>query len=80
LAVLVADQSPVDRLYVKDPKALFNSPTADLVVDLDSKIILELHLQCAGHEMPLSMDDEVYFGPQFREVCETHLVKDKEGW
>ncbi|KAF8522099.1 DEAD/H helicase [Hysterangium stoloniferum] len=80
LAVLVADQSPVDRQYVNNPKALFDSPTADLVVDLDSKIILEVHLQCAGHEMPLSMDDEVYFGPQFREVCETYLVKDKDGW
>ena len=25
-------------------------------------------------------DDEVYFGPSMKEICETRLVKDKEGW
>jgi DEAD/DEAH box helicase domain-containing protein len=50
------------------------------VIDLGNKIVLEAHLQCAGNEMPLSKEDEVYFGPLFREICETRLSEDDEGW
>lgn len=49
-------------------------------MDLESKIVLEAHLQCAGEEMPLSLADEEYFGPLTRELCETKLTKDKDGW
>jgi DEAD/DEAH box helicase domain-containing protein len=49
-------------------------------VDLESKVILEAHLQCAGQEMPLSLADEVYFGPLTKELCETKLKMDKDGW
>jgi len=52
----------------------------DLFIDLDSKVILEPHLQCAGQEMPLSLEDEIYFGPLMKEICESRLVRDKEGW
>lgn len=65
---------------MKHPEGLFDNATSDLLLDLDSKVVLEAHLQCAGHEMPLSMEDEKYFGPLFKEVCEKHLVKDNEGW
>jgi DEAD/DEAH box helicase domain-containing protein len=63
-----------------NPENLFDKPVEDLVVDLDSKIIIEAHLQCAGHEMPLCADDEFYFGPLTRELCETRLRKDADGW
>lgn len=53
---------------------------SELVIDLDSKVLLEAHLQCAAHEMPLMDDDEVYFGPNMKELCETRLVRDEEGW
>ena len=53
---------------------------SELVIDVDSKVILEAHLQCAAHEMPLMDDDEVYFGPSMKEICETRLVRDEEGW
>ena len=52
----------------------------DLIVDLQSKVILEAHLQCAGHEMPLSVEDEVYFGPLMKDLCESKLLKDADGW
>lgn len=50
------------------------------MIDLDSKVIIESHLQCAGLEMPLSLEDEKYFGPFFKEICETRLKRDKDGW
>ncbi|KAI0781100.1 DEAD/H helicase [Trametes elegans] len=80
LAVYVAESLPVDQHFVNNPEELFDRSTDDLIVDLESKVILEAHLQCAGHEMPLTLEDEVYFGPQMKEICETRLVKDKEGW
>ena len=80
LAVLVADTLPIDQYYLNNPDELFDKPTEELIIDLESKVILESHLQCAGQEMPLSPDDELYFGPLTRELCETRLVKDKDGW
>jgi DEAD/DEAH box helicase domain-containing protein len=54
---------------------------AELVVDLENKVILESHLQCAADEMPLSVEaDSQYFGPLLRTVCDTRLTKDTEGW
>jgi DEAD/DEAH box helicase domain-containing protein len=38
------------------------------------------HLQCAGYEMPLSLEDEKYFGPMTKELCETYLLRDEDGW
>ncbi|TFY60626.1 hypothetical protein EVJ58_g5016 [Rhodofomes roseus] len=75
-----ADQFPIDQHYVKNPSELFDKPMNDLVIDLDSKVMLEAHLQCAAHEMPLMGDDAVYFGPYMKEICDTRLTKDKDGW
>ncbi|KAI0336366.1 DEAD/H helicase [Cubamyces sp. BRFM 1775] len=80
LAVFVADALPVDQHFVNYPEELFERATNDLIVDLDSKVILEAHLQCAAHEMPLMDEDEAYFGPLMKEICETRLLKDTEGW
>ena len=80
LAVFLASEWPIDQHYVANPTELFELPLEEIAVDLDSKILLEAHLQCAGQEMPLSLDDEKYFGPLFKEVCEARLIKDSEGW
>ncbi|KAH9951273.1 DEAD/H helicase [Amylocystis lapponica] len=80
LAVFVAEAWPVDQHFVKYPNELFDKPTEDLIIDLDNKVILEAHLQCAGQEMPLTLEDETYFGPLMKELCETRLAKDKDGW
>jgi DEAD/DEAH box helicase domain-containing protein len=52
----------------------------DLIVDIESKVIIEAHLQCAAHEMPLSKDDAFYFGTSLGELCDSKLRKDKDGW
>jgi DEAD/DEAH box helicase domain-containing protein len=39
--------------YMKFPNELFDKPMNELVIDTDNKIILDAHLQCAAHEMPL---------------------------
>lgn len=80
MAVFIADSLPIDQHYVQNPNELFEKPADDLIVDLESNIILEAHLQCAGQEMPLSTADADYFGPLMVDICETRLSKDKEGW
>lgn len=76
----MADGSPVDRHYVVDPDSLFDKAMDDLVIDTENNVILEAHLQCASHEVPLTLDDEKYFGPLTKDVCEMKLSKDKDGW
>ena len=80
LGILVADALPVDQYYVEQPDELFDRSTNELMIDLDNKVILEAHLQCAAHEMPLTAEDEKYFGATMLEICETKLSRDKEGW
>ncbi|KAJ7168143.1 DEAD/H helicase [Mycena crocata] len=80
LAVFIAECLPVDQYYVKNPEQLFEGRVEDLVVDLDNKILLEAHLQCAAHEMPISPGDSAFFGPLMQELCETRLKVDKDGW
>jgi DEAD/DEAH box helicase domain-containing protein len=51
-----------------------------LIIDVENKVILESHIQCAANEMPIQIEeDEVYFGPLLEEMC-TKLERDKEGW
>ncbi|KAL1746966.1 P-loop containing nucleoside triphosphate hydrolase protein [Schizophyllum fasciatum] len=80
LAVLVGYGDPLDQHYMENPEELFDGKIDDLIVDLDSKVVLEAHLQCAAHEMPLSLQDDIYFGPHMREICETRLSRDDDGW
>ncbi|KXN90485.1 Putative ATP-dependent helicase HRQ1 [Leucoagaricus sp. SymC.cos] len=80
LAVLVADPFPIDQYYVNHPEELFEQAMEDLVLDLDSPVILEAHLQCAGHEMPICREDEKYFGPLMHGICERKLLRDKDDW
>lgn len=80
LAILVADDLPIDQHYVDYPDELYDKPIDDLIVDVESKVIIEPHLQCAAHEMPLSKDDSFYFGASLGELCDSKLRKDKDGW
>ncbi|KAG6833473.1 hypothetical protein H0H87_006045 [Tephrocybe sp. NHM501043] len=79
VAILVADSFPVDQHYVEHPHELFDTSNHDLIIDLESRPLLEAHLQCAAQEMPLSSEDGKYFGALFKEICESHLVKDEDG-
>ncbi|CAL1704265.1 unnamed protein product [Somion occarium] len=80
LAVYVADGLPVDKHFAAHPDELFDKPIDDILIDLDSKIILEAHFQCAAFEVPMTIADEQYFGPLTKEICESSLKKDEDGW
>ncbi|KAF8964071.1 DEAD/H helicase [Flammula alnicola] len=80
LAVLVADPFPIDQHFVNYPSELFENSLDDLVIDVDNELILEAHLQCAGYEIPLTAEDEKWFGSSMMDICEKKLKKDADGW
>ncbi|KAN0124052.1 P-loop containing nucleoside triphosphate hydrolase protein [Russula decolorans] len=80
LAIFVAGGEEPDTRYFAYPDDLFDKPTPELIVNLESELVIEAHLQCAAFEMPLSSDDSCWFGPLTTKICETKLVRDKEGW
>ncbi|KAJ1306701.1 hypothetical protein OPQ81_007693 [Rhizoctonia solani] len=81
LTVLVADSRPIDQHYVNHPDELFSENVGELLIDLENKVMLESHLQCAAHEMPIhSVHDQSYFGPSLPEICQSSLKQDEDGW
>jgi DEAD/DEAH box helicase domain-containing protein len=65
LAILVAQDDPLDQFLVSHPRDLFDRPPEAAVIDPSNPFVLEPHLACAAREHPLS-DDEIaaFFGPE----------------
>ncbi|KAF8316647.1 P-loop containing nucleoside triphosphate hydrolase protein [Clavulina sp. PMI_390] len=80
LSVLVSDSLPADRHFVANPDDIFDKPTEDLIVDVENRVILEGHVQCAAHEMPIHIEEDAqYFGDLLAPMC-NNLTRDAEGW
>jgi DEAD/DEAH box helicase domain-containing protein len=64
LAILVAQDDPLDQYLVTHPQDLFDKPPEAAVIDPSNPFVLEPHLACAAREHPL-VDEEVaaFFGP-----------------
>jgi len=58
LAVLVAQDDPLDQYLATHPTDLFDKPAEAAVIDPSNPFILEPHLRCAAREHPL-LDDEL---------------------
>ncbi len=73
LAVLVADDDPLDTYLVHHPQALFGAPLEKTVLDPDNPHVLGPHLCAAAAEVPLTEADLPLFGPSAEPVLR-HLV------
>ncbi|MDP9329381.1 MAG: DEAD/DEAH box helicase [Actinomycetota bacterium] len=62
LAVLVAQDDPLDQYLVNHPEDLFDKPAEAAVIDPTNPYVLEPHLRCAARERPLSEGDLPFFG------------------
>ena len=62
LAVLVAQDDPLDQYLVAHPADLFDKPPEDAVVDPTNPFVVEPHLACAAAEHPLSDEELAFFG------------------
>ncbi len=62
LAVLVAQDDPLDQYLVHHPEDLFDKPPEAAVIDPTNPYVLEPHLRCAAREIPLRDDELAFFG------------------
>ena len=81
LSVLIGDCFATDQYYMQNPDEIFTKPNCELQVDLTNMLVLEGHVQCAAHEMPVRPESDIaYFGSQLKEICTERMIKDAEGF
>jgi DEAD/DEAH box helicase domain-containing protein len=61
LAILVAQDDPLDQFLVTHPGDLFDRPAEAAVIDPSNPFVLEPHLACAASEHPLSDEEAATF-------------------
>lgn len=66
LAVLVAQDDPLDQFYMRHPDVFFARPHEHARIALDNPFILRDQLRCAASELPLHDADELWFGPTYK--------------
>ena len=69
LVVLIAGEDALDQYFMHHPDELFSRPPEAAVVNPDNTQVLDLHLSCAAHELPLTLADRKYFGEQLEEAA-----------
>jgi DEAD/DEAH box helicase domain-containing protein len=62
LAILVAQDDPLDQYLVQHPADLFDKPPEAAVIDPTNPYVLEPHLRCAARELPLREEELAFFG------------------
>src|SRR5262249_14504327 len=81
LSVLVCECLSTDQFFMENPDEIFTRPNAELQVDLTNMLVLEGHIQCAAHEMPIRLpEDELYFGELLNSIAEERMRKDGDGF
>ncbi|MBK9715169.1 MAG: DEAD/DEAH box helicase [Kouleothrix sp.] len=65
LAVMVAQDDPLDQFYMRHPDQFFARPHEHARVALENPFILTEQLRCAAAELPLHDADELWFGPTY---------------
>lgn len=81
LSVLVGDSFPTDQYYMANPDEIFTKPNCELQVDLENMLVLEGHIQCAAHEMPVRPEaDSLYLGPLLPQIAAERMRKDSQGF
>ena len=76
LSVLVALDNPLDQYLMRHPESFFGKPHESARISPGNPYILKPHLLCAAYEMPLTMDDTDFFGPDLLWYGD-ELVSDK---
>jgi len=62
LSFLIALDNPLDQYLMRHPDSFFNKSVENTLVNPTNPYILRAHLLCAAWELPLSSDDEEFFG------------------
>ncbi|MFN8034570.1 MAG: DEAD/DEAH box helicase [Acidimicrobiia bacterium] len=76
-AVLVAGDDQLDQWYVAHPSELVNREPEAAVINPSNPFVLRAQVSCAAHELPLSPDDDVYFGDALDDVVRDLVLEDR---
>jgi DEAD/DEAH box helicase domain-containing protein len=63
LAVLIAQNDPIDQYLMRHPEFLFGQSCENAVLDAENPYILQGHLRAAAFELPVGEPDGALFGP-----------------
>jgi DEAD/DEAH box helicase domain-containing protein len=82
-AVLVAGDDQLDQWYAAHPEELTRRAPERAVVNPQNPFVLRAQVACAAHELPLTPDDEQWFGAGLddavRELVQSDLLTPRAG-
>jgi len=82
-AVLVAGDDLLDQWYATHPEQLTERAPERAVVNPDNPFVVRSQVGCAAHELPLTPDDERWFGPGLddavRDLVHADLLRSRNG-
>ena len=83
MSFLIGLDNPLDQYFMRHPDSFFGKSFENALVNPDNPYILRAHLLCSAWELPLSSEDEKFFGSAFgREwagLGEQGLLKERKG-
>ncbi|MFC2011265.1 DEAD/DEAH box helicase [Chloroflexota bacterium] len=62
LSILIGLDNPLDQYFMRHPDFFFEKRFENALVNTDNPYILRAHLLCAAWELPLTSNDENFFG------------------
>ena len=74
LVVLIAGEDALDQYFVRHPDELSGRRPESAVINPDNRRILDVHVSCAAHELPLTLSDRRYFGEELEETVRRLVV------
>ena len=80
LAMLIAQDDPLDQYLVQHPTDLFQKPPEAAVVDPTNPYVLEPHLACAAREQPMTEEEVGAFGEGAPEAVERLIGRGELFW
>jgi DEAD/DEAH box helicase domain-containing protein len=80
LAVLVAQDDPLDQYLMQHPEDLFEKPPEAAVVDPTNPYVVGPHVACAAREQPLAEDELAVFGEAAAAAVEERVRSGELFW
>jgi DEAD/DEAH box helicase domain-containing protein len=80
LAIMVAQDDPLDQYLVHHPADLFQKPPEAAVVDPTNPYVLGPHIACAAREQPMAEEELAIFGEGARESVDRQVEDGSLFW
>jgi DEAD/DEAH box helicase domain-containing protein len=77
VAVLVAGDDQLDQWYATHPGELFGRRAEEAVVNPGNAYVRTPHVACAAHELPLTTEDERWFGDELESSVRELVARDE---